>query len=338
MESIEVAHPTADPSHGKTHGREGDGAPDPLATELASPRLANQLCFRLDPFEAYFLSPDQFRLVAPWVGMTRARTFQKVSPHGPSDLDLDGRDDYYWHLLVWDRERQVLAGSLRIALSRWHGPHWDGHRSYLEHCYPGLDRSMADRGLAYAEIGRTFVAQPYQRTSPVLMVLLRAMLNIPLATGHQHLLGMVSFNHFQHEESLARCFLASLGLPPFAGDLKVPPARHPIADLPEPLGSEQATWPNLNKLERSLEHRFQEPFRTPVLLRRYFEFGNARVIGLSLAKDFNQITEILSHCDLNSLTERQRRQLIVHDLIPVWESLAPVMDLPPGPGGAETPA
>jgi hypothetical protein len=45
------------------------------------------------------------------------------------------------------------------------------------------------------------------------------------------------------------------------------------------------------------------------------------VVGLSLARDFNQITEILMHCELDQLTARQRRRLVVDDLVPVWRGL-----------------
>jgi hypothetical protein len=311
-----------DPSPGATAGDGQAGAADALAEQLAQPLFAAQKCFELDPFEAYFLSPSQFRVVAPWVGFSRALSFRKVSPHGPAELDLDGRDAHYWHLLVWDRERQELAGSLRLSLSQWHGTPWDGRCSYLEHCYPGLDQDLGQRGLTYAEIGRTFVAPPYQRRTPVLMVLLQAMVSIPLATGHHHLLGMVSFNHFQHSVSLSRSFLAGLALPPFHGVLKVPTARHAIGALPPADEFSITSWDNMGHLERTLEQRFQEPFRVPILLRRYFEFGNAKVIGLSVAKDFNQITEILTHCDLDALQLRQRRRLVVEDLRPVWQTLS----------------
>jgi len=289
-----------------------------LAAELADPALAGQMCFELDRFAAYFLSPAQFRRVARWVGVTRARTYQKISPHGPAELDLDGRDAHYWHVLVWDRSRQLLAGSLRLSLSNWHGPDWDGRCSYLEHCYPGLDRCLGENGLRYAEIGRTFVAPPYQRSSPVLMVLLQAMVSIPLATGHHHLLGMVSFNHFQHSPELSRWFLAGLRLPPFHGGLKVPPARHPIDNLPSPADFSHPLPETFVELEQKLERQFQQPFRVPVLLRRYFEFGNAKVISFSVARDFNQISEILTHCNLQTLLERQRRRLVVENLRVVW--------------------
>ncbi len=295
--------------------------PPPHSNQLTGD-LEAQRCFGTDRFCAYFLSPSQFQGVAAWVGSMRALTYRRISPHGPSDVDLDGRDACYWHLLVWDRERGTLAGSLRMALSRWHPLDWDGRCSYLEHCYPGLDASLSSRGLAYAEIGRTFVAAPYQRTSLVLMVLLQAMVSIPLATGHQHLLGMVSYNHFAHSAALNRSFLAALLAPPYHDPFTVPPPRHP---LPPPSGppaaAEVPTTGRYTELERWLEQQYQEPFRAPVLMRRYAQFGNARVAGLSLARDFNQITEILMHCELERLSARQRSRLVVEDLVPVWRGM-----------------
>jgi hypothetical protein len=291
-------------------------------SELLTRDLADRICFRLDQFSAFFLSPAQFRRVAAWVGQIRARTYRRISPHGPPHVDLDGRDDHYWHLLVWDEERQVLAGSLRMALSRWHGGDWSGACSYLEHCYPGIDRVMREEGRPYAEIGRTFVAPPYQRTSLVLMVLFQAMASIPYACGHTDLLGLVSYNHFAHGKALNDQFLASLLRPPFHGGLVHPDPRYPY---PFPSAEATSVEPpvaveGFTQLERSLEERHQEPFRVPLLLRKYRNFGNARVIDLSLAKDFNQITEILMHCDLNSLSHRQRRLFLVRDLSPVWDA------------------
>ena len=285
-------------------------------------QLPDQRCFDQHHFSAYFLSPAQFQPIAPWVGALRASTYRRISPLGPEQVDLDGRDCNYWHLLILDRARNCLAGSLRMGLSGWHGSGWDGSHSYLEHCYPGLDQLLRSRGIRNAEIGRTLVATPYQRSSPVLRMLLRAMVSIPLATGHTDLMGMVSFNHLQHSERLNHSFLAALLKPPFGEDNGVPPARYPF-----PLRAEQSREPSLapmadrlSQLEQNLERNFEEPFRAPLLLKKYISFGNAKVIGLSLARDFNQICEILMRCDLNKLQQKQQKELIVNDLIPVWES------------------
>lgn len=253
------------------------------------------------------------------MGAVRALTYRHLSPHSPGTVDLDGRDAHYWHLLVWDHQADGLAGSLRMALSGWQPGGRDGNRSYLEHAFPGLDRHLRGQQLPYAEIGRTFVAPPYQRTSLVLMVLLQAMASIPLATGHQHVLGLVSYNQFAHADQLNRHFLASLLAPPFRDPLSAPPPRYPITGLPDPCDAQPAS--TLRELENQLSECYKKPFKVPVLLRRYRQLANARVMGLALAKDFNQITEILMHCDLRQLSLRQRRSLVVEQLNPVWEEL-----------------
>jgi len=301
----------------------GAGTEDYAFNHILS-QLPNQRCFDQNQFSAYFLSPNQFRPIASWVGPLRASTYRQISPLGPKQVDLDGRDAHYRHLLILDQERQCLAGCLRMGLSRWHGPEWNGSNSYLEHCYPGLDQHCRREGMSYAEIGRTLVATPYQRTSPVLRMLLRAMVSIPLATGHTNLMGMVSFNHLQHSEGLYGSFLAALLQQPFGEDQGIPPARHPFPSRAEERKADLApVVKSLDELERRLEQQFEEPFRAPLLLKKYMSFGNAKVIGLSLARDFNQICEILMRCDLNQLLPNQQKELIVNNLIPAWETATP---------------
>jgi len=301
----------------------GSGMEDVAFNHIRA-ELGDQRCFDQNQFSAYFLSPAQFQPIAAWVGALRASTYRQISPLGPEQVDLDGRDAHYWHLLILDRERHCLAGCLRMGLSSWHGPGWDGSHSYLEHCYPGLDQHFREGGLSYAEIGRTLVATPYQRTSPVLRMLLRAMVSIPLATGHTNLIGMVSFNHLQHSEGLYGSFLAALLQQPFGEDQGIPPARHPFPARAEEHEADLApVVESLAELERRLEQEFEEPFRAPLLLQKYMSFGNAKVIGLSLARDFNQICEILMRCDLQALRPNQQKELIVNNLIPAWERATP---------------
>jgi hypothetical protein len=305
----------------QTEKARGAGTEDFAFNHIRS-QLPNQRCFDQNQFSAYFLSPNQFRPIASSVGALRAFTYRQISPLGPEQVDLDGRDGHYWHLLILDRERHCLAGCLRMALSRWHGQDWDGSHSYLEHCYPGLDQVMRKRGLSYAEIGRTLVATPYQRTSPVLQMLLRAMASIPLATGHTTLMGMVSFNHHQHREILYSSFLTAILQKPFGEDYGMPPARHPFPLQSE--GSHETGLPpvadTLGELERILEQTFQESFRAPLLMKKYIRFGNAQAISLSLARDFNQICEILMRCDLNQLQPRQHKEFVVNNIDPIWEN------------------
>jgi len=284
-------------------------------------------CLEYEKFTAYFLPPHQFSLVAPAIGRLRATSYREISPHGPGEIDLDGRDSHYWHVVVWDQEQCQLAGSLRLALSHWHGSGWSGRESYLEHCYPGLDDFLKSRDMAYAEIGRTFVANSHRRTTPVLFLLLRAMASLPMATGHQHLFGMVSYNQYRYTNALNQALYYALQKPPFRGNLLIPSARHPLSVDPLVIPATDF-YMNQSKaygrsspfleLERTLRQQWGESFNFPVLLRKYSSFGNAHVLGLSLAKDFNQIVEILMHCNLNTLTPKQRHFFLVENLKHVW--------------------
>ena len=132
---------------------------------------------------------------------------------------------------------------------------------------------------------------------------------------------MVSYNHLHHSEGLHRRFLGALLQPPFASAVAIPQPRHPFP-LTNQEGLAEYQSPatlNLAALEKQLRESTQEPFRAPLLLKKYMSFGNARVAGLSLARDFNQICEILMLSDLNKLKPLQRRELVVNALAPVWQ-------------------
>ena len=57
----------------------------------------------------------------------------------------------------------------------------------------------------------------------------------------------------------------------------------------------------------------------PVLLRQYFNLMGAQVCNLSLAKDFNQITEILMAAELNSLPKERLNYFIDVPHQPVYQ-------------------
>ncbi len=289
--------------------------------------LERYRCLEYENFSAYFLPPHQFPIVASAIGRLRASSYREISPHGPGEVDLDGRDGHYWHVVVWDHEQRQLAGSLRLALSEWHGHEWSGRDSYLEHCYPGLDAFLKSKRMAYAEIGRTFVADSHRRTTPALFLLLRAMASLPMATGHRHLFGMVSYNQYRYSDALNQALFTALQQPPYRGELAIPAARHPLDDDSLDLSKSSAVGDDADRvqlsgsyliLERAIRQQWGEGFSLPVLLRKYSSFGNAKVIALSLAKDFNQIVEILMHCDLATLSAKQRRFFLVEDVKEVW--------------------
>ena len=276
--------------------------------------------FTLDGLELHLIAGSQFGPVAEAVGTLRESTYrQQLSGSGRS-LDLDGRDPFYDHLLLLDIESGALAGSARLQFIPFGAPSSDlpqSEASYLEHVYPGIKALLAQRQ-HHVEIGRVALAQRFQRQPHSLMALFRGGLLIASLSGYSTLHGLVSYNHFAFSDSVNNAFLSALMQPPYRRtDLALPVPRHPVPSIQS--SDQNHPIDNVQALELALRNDYDKDFRLPVLLRQYFNLMGAQVCDLSLAKDFNQITEILMAAELNSLPKERLNYFIDVPHQPVYQ-------------------
>ena len=199
-----------------------------------------------------------------------------------------------------ERSSGALAGAARLQFIPAGSTDLPGSEgSYLEHVYPGIKAQLAARQ-NHVEIGRVALAQRFQRQPHSLMALFRGGILLAARSGYDLLHGLVSYNHFAHSDAVNNAFLQALMQPPYRReDLNLPAPRHPIAGIqakptPHPSGHIQA-------LEQNIRSTHSDAFRLPILLRQYFNLMQAQVCNLSLARDFNQITEILMAANLRQL-------------------------------------
>ena len=250
--------------------------------------------------DLHLLAGHEFSAVADAVGWLREATYRKQLSGSGDERDLDGRDAHYDHLLLVERNSGDLAGAARLQfIPKGAADLPDRSGSYLEHVYPGIKAHLAARE-HHLEIGRVALAERFQRQPHSLMALFRGGLLLAARSGYSLLHGLVSYNHFAYSDSVNKPFLSALMQPPYRRQgVPLPNPRHPVVgikadDTPHPSGHIQA-------LEQEIRRQHSEAFRLPVLLRQYFNLMQAQVCNLSLAKDFNQITEILMAADLRRL-------------------------------------
>lgn len=254
----------------------------------------------IDDLDLHLISGSAFAEVADAVGQLRESTYRKQLSGSGEERDLDGRDPHYDHLLLVERSSGDLAGSARLQFIPAGASDLPGSSSsYLEHVYPGIKAALANR-TNHLEIGRVALAERFQRQPHSLMALFRGGLLIAARSGYHLLHGLVSYNHFAHSDGVNSAFLSALMRPPYRlCNSQLPPPRYPVPginadDQPHPSGHIQA-------LEQEIRQNLSADFRLPVLLRQYVNLMQAEVCGLSLALDFNQITEILMAADLHRL-------------------------------------
>ena len=254
----------------------------------------------IDDLDLHLIAGNAFDAVADAVGQLRESTYRKQLSGSGDERDLDGRDPHYDHLLLVERSSGDLAGSARLQFIPVGASSLPGSSgSYLEHVYPGIKARLTSLG-NHLEIGRVALASRFQKQPHSLMALFRGGLLIAARSCYDTLHGLVSYNHFAYSEPVNQAFLSGLMRPPYLqSEPTLPAPRHPLttvqtSDQPNPIA-------NIQSLELSISEQLSDDFRLPVLLRQYVNLMDARVCGLSLAKDFNQITEILMAADLSRI-------------------------------------
>jgi len=254
----------------------------------------------IDELDLHLLSGQEFAAVEDSVGLLRESTYRQQLSGSGDERDLDGRDVHYDHLLLVERGSGDLAGAARLQFVPAGADDLPSSAgSYLEHVYPGIKAQLAQQQ-NHLEIGRVALAARFQRQPHSLMALFRGGLLLAANSGYHLLHGLVSYNHFAYSDAVNSAFLKALMRPPYRRQgVDLPAPRHPIPGMsinnsPHPSGHVQA-------LEQEIRRDHSDAFRLPVLLRQYFNLMQAKVCDLSLAKDFNQITEILMAADLRDL-------------------------------------
>jgi hypothetical protein len=284
---------------------------------------AEGLLFQLEGLELHLIPGSSFEGVADAVGTLRESTYRQQLSGSGNTRDLDGRDVAYDHLILLEPSSGALAGSARLQfipqfMAAEELP--DSQQSYLEHVYPGIKAMLAEQ-TPHVEIGRVALAPRFQRQPHSLMALFRGGLLIAAHSGFSILHGLVSYNHFAHSDAVNTAFLSALMRPPYRRTSPaLPPPRHPINNI----HPDDSTHPigNVQALEVAIRQEHSDSFRLPVLLRQYFNLMEAKVCNLSLARDFNQITEILMAADLSRLPKDRLSFFIDVDHQPIYQQFS----------------
>ncbi len=293
-----------------------------IPPSLQEHELSTFLLCRSQGLSLHLLPGDRFLPYADAVGILRELTYrQQLSGSGQS-RDLDSRDPHYDHFLLVEEASGELAGSARLQFVPACGSSSDpaslpgAQQSYLEHVYPGIKADLAVRG-NHLEIGRVALAPRFQRQPHTLMCLFRGGLQVAVSSGYSSVHGLVSYNHFAHSEAANHRFLSSLLRPPFLEtDSDCPRPRHPVESV-QP-SRQPGDVDTIQALEQLIRDELEPSFRLPVLLRQYINLMEARVRNLSLARDFNQITEILMAADLRRIPSRRLSHFIDFAHQPVY--------------------
>jgi len=278
-----------------------DGALAQEITGLEDLKLSTQA-----EFDLYLAPCNRIPHVLREIGRLREVTFRAVGEGTNKAIDLDEFDLYYDHLFLWDRDKQKLVGSYRVGDGRRIMERY-GRRGFYSHSLFRMDRRM-DRVLGSAfELGRSFVAQDYQRHRLPLYMLWRGLLlHVTANPEMRYLIGPVSIssNFSRFSKALIMEFVRQHH---FDDDMaaSIRP-RNRFKVKPDKADSEalvEASMADLKRMDRLIAEVDPRETSMPVLLKKYLLL-NARIIGFNRDPKFNDALDALMVLDLRKLPER----------------------------------
>lgn len=254
-------------------------------------------------FDLYLAPSHRIPHVLREIGRLREVTFRAVGEGTNKTIDLDEFDLYYDHLFLWDRAQQRLAGSYRIGDGRRIMARY-GKRGFYTTTLFRMDRSMERVLRRSFELGRSFVAQEYQRNRLPLFMLWRGLLlHLTANPDMNFLIGPVSISgsYSRFSRTLIMEFVQQNHYDKDLAALVRPRKRFRVK--PEPADSEalvQASMADLKKMDRLIAEVDPHETAMPVLLKKYLLL-NARIIGFNRDPRFNDALDGLMILDLKKL-------------------------------------
>ena len=240
-----------------------------------------------------------------WYGKIRAEAFNKLNSKN-LESDIENRDFFFTHMLIWHKQEGNLAGGQRFLFSK-KGCIKNKEYSYLESYHPGTFDKMKNEN--FCEIGRTFVMPDYQNKE-ILKELIRGFVRIPESKQISIGLGLISFNHKSLNNDCINAFLKILELSN-KKPLNLPNGRYLYEHKMDYKINPEKFRLEANKIkfiEKELK-KLDNNFKIPPVLKPYLRYCSVSYENYSIAQEYNGIMQLLFSGRSDFITENQRKYL-----------------------------
>lgn len=234
------------------------------------------------------------------LGRLREVTFRAAGEGTGKRTDIDHFDAYYWHLLLWSKEKRELVGAYRAGntdeIIRAHGV-----KGLYTNTVFRYDESLFMKIGSALELGRSFIRTEYQRQYAPLLVLWKGIARFVARHPETPVLfGAVSIsNEYSRlsREMIVRYFESREDGREFA-DLIHPrtPFRMPKLRRWDCRAFCNALH-NLDELAEPISDLEEDGKGLPILIRQYAKLGG-KLVGFNLDRKFSDVVDGLVIVDL----------------------------------------
>lgn len=258
---------------------------------------SQQILFEQKDAVVFYAHQPQIPQLMYEIGRQRELVFRAVYEGTGNDLDLDIYDNYYLHLIAWDRNAQKIIGAYRLGLVDRILNEFGQKGLYTSSLF-NIRAGFFDSIKPAIELGRSFITLEYQRKFNSLFLLWRGIgAFISLNPHYRYLFGPVSISNAYHPLS-QKMMLEYLN------------SQHGHQQLSKLVTAKNANYPKFKKnklkyeeiaylteLEDLIADLEDEPAGVPILIRQYLKLG-AKFVSFNRDKDFSSVLDGLIVVDL----------------------------------------
>ena len=263
--------------------------------------------FTTGSYSCYLTDAASIPMIMHELGRRREEAFRAVGEGTGRPLDLDSYDEYYQHLILWDKQKSRLVGAYRLGLGHDIIKHKGVKGFYTQtlFSYEGPFTEILSQSL---ELGRSFVVLEYQKEALPLVLLIKGLIYAVVRNKNvRYLLGPVSISSWYPKfyRSLMVYYLRKMHS---AGDLeKYATPRNPF--FPDYLRSNPddllaGKTDTIEKFDRFLLRMSNNEYRLPTLVKKYLKI-NCKIVTYNVDPDFNYCVDGLVLLDLKEVSRSE---------------------------------
>ncbi|MFA7116222.1 MAG: lysophospholipid acyltransferase family protein [Bacteroidales bacterium] len=290
-----------------------------IVNELAKIKKED-LLFEVSNFECFLTSSDKIPTTMWELGRKREESFRAAGEGSGKQIDLDVYDNYYYHLILWDKKRRNLVGAYRLGFGEDIINHYglDGFYSSTLFNYSNKIKNQMSKSV---ELGRSFINIKYQKDTLALMLLLKGLLySLVKYPKYNYIFGPVSISsdYPTFYQSMIQFYLNKIA----STDKykKLIKAKNPFVPDFQRVNIESLTRLKMGSVERFDRYMMRisdQSYRLPTLIKKYIKL-KANFVAYNVDKDFNNCVDglIIVKCtdvpkaELLSLCKRSNPEVI----------------------------
>ena len=256
-------------------------------------------------YEVFLAAAKEIPNLLQEIGRLREITFRDVGEGTNKEIDLDKFDKYYHHLILWDREANVLVGAYRMGLGKEIYKKY-GIQGFYIHTLFRFEPELFSMMENTIEMGRAFIVKEYQQKPMPLFLLWKGIVHVTLRyPEHKYLMGGVSIsNQFsEFSKSLMIDFMKSHYYDPYIAQYIFPKKEYKVKLKDDDKDFVfDATKADMQKFDKIIDEIEPGALRIPVLIKKYVK-QNARLVAFNVDPKFNNAVDGLMYIRVADLPE-----------------------------------